>query len=164
MRSILGQQVSVAAASAMWTRLTDRFGGRPPTAIEVVQDDPEELRAAAGLSRAKVAYLRSLAEHVLSGTLELDALEDLDDDAVVRELVAVKGIGEWSAHIFLLFHLARPDVLVAGDLAIRKAVMLRYGLTEMPSPAEVGRIGEAWRPHRSLASLFLWQSLSATPV
>jgi DNA-3-methyladenine glycosylase II len=163
-RAIAGQQVSVAAASAIWTRLTDRFEGRTPTPVEILDDDPEELRAAAGLSRAKLTYLRSLAEHVLDGSLQLDALDDLPDDEVERELVAVKGIGEWSAHIFLLFHLARPDVLAAGDLGIRKAVMTRYGLESMPAPAEVVRIGEPWRPYRSLASMFLWESLSVMPV
>ncbi len=164
MRSIVGQQVSVAAAGAIWARLTDRFGGRTPTPLEILQEDPEELRAAAGLSRAKTAYLRSLAGHVLDETLRLDALDALPDEEVMRELVAVKGIGEWSAHMFLIFHLARPDVLAVGDLGIRRAVMLRYGLDAMPSPAEVGRIGEPWRPHRTLAGLFLWQSLSAVPV
>jgi DNA-3-methyladenine glycosylase II len=163
-RAIVGQQVSVAAASAIWTRLTDRFEGRTPTPVEILDDDPEELRAAAGLSRAKLTYLRSLAEHVLDGSLTLDALDDLPDDEVERELVAVKGVGEWSAHIFLLFHLARPDVLAASDLGIRKAVMTRYGLESMPAPAEVARIGEPWRPYRSLASMFLWESLSVTPV
>ena len=164
MRSIVGQQVSVAAASAIWTRLTDRYGGRVPTPIEILADDPEELRAAAGLSRSKVSYLRSLAGHVVEGSLALEVLDELPDDEVVRELVAVKGIGEWSAHMFLIFHLQRPDVLAAGDLGVRRAVMLAYGLPEMPPPAEVARIGEPWRPHRTLAGLFLWQSLSVAPI
>jgi DNA-3-methyladenine glycosylase II len=164
MRSIVGQQVSVAAASAIWTRLTDRYGGRVPTPIEILDDDPEELRAAAGLSRSKVGYLRSLAEHVVEGSLALEALDELPDDEVMRELVAVKGIGEWSAHMFLIFHLQRPDVLAAGDLGVRRAVMLAYGLPAMPPPAEVLRIGEPWRPHRTLAGLFLWQSLSLAPI
>ena len=90
--------------------------------------DPEELRAAAGLSRAKTSYLRSLAEHVLDGSLELERLDELDDDTVIAELVAVKGIGEWSAHMFLMFQLGRPDVLAPGDLGIRRAIQLAYGL------------------------------------
>jgi DNA-3-methyladenine glycosylase II len=163
-RAIVGQQVSVAAANAIWTRLTDRFGGRTPTPVEILEDDPEALRAAAGLSRAKLTYLRSLAEHVLDGSLELEALDALSDHEVERRLLAVKGIGEWSAQIFLLFHLARPDVLPAGDLGVRRAVMIRYGLPAMPTPAEVVRTGEPWRPHRSLAAMFLWESLKLTPV
>jgi len=163
-RSIVGQQLSTKAARAIYTRLTDRFGGRTPTPIEVLDADPEELRAAAGLSRAKVGFLRSLAEHVVEGSLQLESLDALPDDEVIRELVAVKGIGEWSAHMFLIFHLQRPDVLAAGDLGVRKAVMLAYGLEAMPAPAEVARRGEAWRPHRTLAGLFLWQSLGAVPA
>jgi DNA-3-methyladenine glycosylase II len=163
-RSIVGQQLSTTAARAIYTRLTDRFGGRTPTPIEVLDDDPEELRAAAGLSRAKVGFLRSLAEHVVAGSLKLEALDALPDAEVIRELVAVKGIGEWSAHMFLMFHLQRPDVLAVGDLGIRRAVMLTYGLPAMPTPAEVEAIGEPWRPYRTLACLFLWRRLDAVPV
>jgi DNA-3-methyladenine glycosylase II len=162
-RSIIGQQVSTSTARAMYARLTDRFGGRPPTPVEVLEDVPEELRAAAGLSRAKVLYLRSLAEHVVDGRLELDRLEQLDDEAVVAELVAVKGIGRWSAEIYLMFHLGRPDVLPVGDLGIRRAVRLAYALAELPGPAQLTDIAEPWRPHRTLACRFLWASLRATP-
>jgi DNA-3-methyladenine glycosylase II len=164
LRSIVGQQLSTSAARSIYTRLTDRFGGRTPTPVEVLEDDPEELRAAAGLSRAKVSYLRSLAEHVIDGALDLEHLEDLPDDAVVAELVAVRGIGEWSAHMFLMFQLGRPDVLPVGDLGIRRAVMIRYGLAALPSPAELEQIAEPWRPYRTLACRYLWRSLAATPV
>lgn len=163
-RSIVGQQLSTGAARAIYTRLTDRFDGRTPTPAEVLEDDPEELRTAAGLSHAKVAYLRSLAEHVIDGSLELERLDQLPDDEVIAELVAVRGIGLWSAQMFLMFHLQRPDVLPVGDLGIRRAFMLRYGLPELPGPAEMERIAEPWRPHRTLASRFLWRSLEATPV
>jgi DNA-3-methyladenine glycosylase II len=163
-RAIVGQQVSTRAARAMWGRLTERFGGRAPLPEEVLADDPEELRAAAGLSRAKVSYLRSLAEHVVDGSLELDRLDALEDAEVVRELVAVKGIGRWSAEIFLIFRLGRPDVLPSGDLGIRRAVQIRYGMEELPAPSEVDRIGEPWRPYRTAASLLLWRSLAVTPV
>jgi DNA-3-methyladenine glycosylase II len=162
-RSIVGQQLSVKAAAAIYARLTDRFGGRPPTPADLLADDPEALRAAAGLSRAKVTFLRSLAEHVSDGSLELDALEQLDDEQVIGELVAVKGLGTWSAHMFLMFHLQRPDVLPVGDLGIRRAVMSCYGLNEMPAPAQVTTIAEPWRPYRTLACLFLWRSLGNTP-
>ena len=130
----------------------------------MLADDPEELRAAAGLSHAKVSFLRSLAEHVLDGSLDLERLDTLPDDEVISELVAVKGIGAWSAHMFLMFHLQRPDVLAVGDLGIRRAMMIRYGLPALPAPAEMERIAEPWRPHRTLACLFLWRSLEAVPV
>jgi DNA-3-methyladenine glycosylase II len=163
-RSIVGQQLSTKAARAIYGRLTDRFGGRAPTPHEVLADDPEELRAAAGLSRAKVSFLRSLAEHVLDGSLELDKLDELDDEAVISELIAVKGLGEWSAHMFLMFHLHRPDVLAVGDLGIRRAAMLAYGLPALPSPAELAELAEPWKPYRTLACLYLWASLDATPA
>ncbi|MBV9715085.1 MAG: DNA-3-methyladenine glycosylase 2 family protein [Solirubrobacterales bacterium] len=163
-RSIVGQQLSTKAARAIYLRLTERYGGRTPTPAEVLADDPDALRAAAGLSRAKVSFLRSLAEHVLDGSLELERLDELPDEAVIAELVAVKGLGVWSAHMFLMFHLQRPDVLPVGDLGIRRAVMLRYGLAALPAPAELEAIAEPWRPHRTLACRFLWRSLEATPA
>ena len=163
-RSIIGQQLSTTAARAIYARLADRYGGRAPTPAEVLAEDPEALRAAAGLSRAKVGFLRSLAEHVLEGSLELDRLDDLPDEQVIAELVAVKGLGAWTAHMFLMFHLGRPDVLPVGDLGIRRAVMLRYGLDALPAPAELEALGEPWRPHRTLACLYLWRSLDAVPA
>jgi DNA-3-methyladenine glycosylase II len=163
-RSIVGQQLSTRAAAAIYARLQERFGGRPPTPEEVLADDPDELRTAAGLSHAKVRYLRSLAEHVLDGSLRLDELTDLPDAEVVSALTAVSGIGLWSAQMFLMFHLRRPDVLPSGDLGIRRAVMIRYGLPAIPKPAEVDAIGERWRPYRTLAAMYLWRSLRTTPV
>jgi DNA-3-methyladenine glycosylase II len=163
-RSIVGQQLSTRAAASIYARLLERFGGRAPTPEQVLADDPEALRAAAGLSHAKVRYLRSLAEHVLDGSLALDRLPDLPDDEVIAELTEVKGIGVWSAHMFLMFHLHRPDVLAVGDLGIRRAVKIHYGLAELPTPAELTEIAEPWRPHRTLACIYLWRSLQATPV
>ena len=163
-RSIVGQQLSTNAARAIYTRLTDRYGGRTPTPVEVLEDNPEELRAAAGLSRAKVTFLRSLAEHVIDGELELERLDGLPDEEVTAELVAVKGLGVWTAHMFLMFHLQRPDVLPVGDLGIRRAMMLRYALAALPTPAEMEKIAEPWRPYRTLACRYLWRSLAATPV
>jgi DNA-3-methyladenine glycosylase II len=127
-------------------------------------DDPEELRAAAGLSRAKVGFLRSLAEHVLSGELELERLDELQDEEVIAELVAVKGIGEWSAHMFLMFHLERPDVVAPGDLGIRRAIERAYGFDALPLPAEIERLAEAWRPYRTIACRYLWRSLDNEPT
>jgi DNA-3-methyladenine glycosylase II len=163
-RAIVGQQLSTKAAGAIYSRLLVRFGGRPPTPDEVLADNPDELRTAVGLSHAKVRYLRSLAEHVLDGSLELDRLQDMSDEDVMAELVAINGIGEWSAHMFLMIHLHRPDVLPVGDLGIRRAVMIRFGLPALPKPAEVAEIGERWRPYRSLACFYLWRSLQAMPV
>ncbi len=163
-RSIVGQQLSTSAARAIYARLTDRFAGRAPTPAEVLADDPDSLRVAAGLSHAKVRYLRSLAEHVLGGSLDLESLDSLPDDEVVAQLTAVKGIGLWSAQLYLMFHLGRPDLIAVGDLGLRKAIMARYGLPNLPDTAEMERIAEPWRPYRTLASRFLWRSLVATPV
>jgi DNA-3-methyladenine glycosylase II len=163
-RAITGQQLSVLAARAIYGRLTARFDGRPPTPAEILADDPEELRAAAGLSRAKVGYLRSLAEHAISGELELERLDSLSDEEVVAELVAVKGIGLWTAQMFLMFQLERPDVLPVGDLGIRRAIERAYALTELPDAATMERIAEPWRPQRTLACRYLWRSLQNEPA
>src|SRR3954469_5011398 len=164
LRSITGQQLSVKAARAIYGRLAERFGGRAPTPEVLLADAPEELRAAAGLSRAKVASLRSLAEHVLDGELELARLDELPDADVIRELVAVKGIGEWTAHMFLMFTLHRPDVLPVGDQGIKNAIKAAYGLDAVPKPEELERIAEPWRPHRTRACLYLWRSLDNAPT
>jgi DNA-3-methyladenine glycosylase II len=163
-RSIVGQQLSTRSAMAIYSRLTDRFGGRTPTPVEVLEDDPDELRQSVGLSHAKVAYLRSLAEHVVDGSLDLEHLDRLPDEDVVAALTSVRGIGPWSADMFLIFRLGRPDVLPVGDLGIRRAFMIHYGLPELPTAPEMERIAEPWRPQRTLASLYLWRSLQATPV
>jgi DNA-3-methyladenine glycosylase II len=162
-RSIVNQQLSTKAARSIYTRLTERFDGRTPTPAQVLADDPEQLRAAAGLSRAKVGYLRSLAEHVLGGELELERLDELDDERVIAELVAVKGIGVWSAHMFLMYHLERPDVLPVGDLGIRRAIERAYALPGLPDAATIERIAEPWRPYRTLACRYLWRSLDNEP-
>jgi DNA-3-methyladenine glycosylase II len=162
-RSIAGQQLSVKAAQAIYKRLLEFFGGRPPTPREILDADPDTMRVAAGLSRAKTTSLRSLAEHVLDGSLDLDRLSELPDDEATRELVAVKGIGEWSAHMFLMFQLGRPDVLAAGDLGIRRAVERAYGLPGMPAAAELEALAEPWRPYRTVACRYLWASLDNAP-
>ncbi len=162
-RTIAGQQLSVLAARAIWTKLLAYFDGRVPTPQEILDQDPETLRAAAGFSRAKVVYLRSLAEHVLAGELELERLAELPDDEVIAALTAVKGIGEWSSHMFLMFTLHRPDVLAVGDLGVRNAAMRAYDLPAPPKPAELEALAEPWRPHRTRACLYLWRSLENTP-
>jgi len=162
-RAITGQQLSVLAARSIYARLTARFDDRPPSPQEILDDDPEELRAAAGLSRAKVGYLRSLAEHVISGELELERLDELSDEDVVAELVAVKGLGVWTAQMFLMFQLERPDVLPVGDLGIRRAIERAYGLDALPDPPLMETLAEPWRPHRTLACRYLWRSLRNEP-
>lgn len=163
-RAIVGQQLSTKAARTIFGRLTERYDGRTPTPAELIADDLDELRLAAGLSRAKASYLRSLAEHVVNGELELERLDEMPDDEVAAELVAVKGLGQWTADMFLMFHLQRPDVLPVGDLGIRRAVERAYGLPGLPDPAELTRIAEPWRPHRTLACRYLWRSLDNEPT
>jgi DNA-3-methyladenine glycosylase II len=161
-RSIVGQQLSTKAARSIYERLTALFDGRTPTPPELLAADPEDVRSV-GLSRPKVAYLRSLAEHVESGELELARLSELPDEEVTEQLTAVKGLGQWTADMFLIFHLGRPDVLPVGDLGVRRAVERAYGLPDLPDAAQLTEIGEPWRPHRSLASLYLWRSLDNEP-
>lgn len=163
-RSIAGQQLSVKAARSIWNRLTERFDGRTPTPREILDDDPEELRAACGFSRAKVSYLRSLAQHVVDGELHLDRLPELPDEEVMRELTAVKGIGDWTAQMFLMFTLHRPDVLPVGDLGIRNAVVAQYGLRKTPDAKRLTTLARPWRPYRTRACLYLWRSLDNEPA
>ncbi|MEA2411973.1 MAG: DNA-3-methyladenine glycosylase [Thermoleophilaceae bacterium] len=163
LRSIVGQQLSTKAARSIYGRLLELFGGSTPSPQELLDADPEAVRSV-GLSNAKVKYVRSLAEHVLSGQLELDSLPDLGDEEVEREVTAVKGLGQWTAHMFLIFHLGRPDVLPVGDLGVRRAVERAYGLEALPSAEELERLGERWAPYRSLAALYLWESLDNAPA
>lgn len=156
-RVIISQNISFIASSSIYRRLSERFGGRPPMPGEILGDDPDELRLATGLSRAKTVSLRSLAEHIDSGQLDLERLHELPDQDVIAQLSSVKGIGAWTANMFLIFHLSRPDVLPAGDLEIRRTVKQEYGLSQPPGPAELKRIAEPWRPYRTLACLYLWE-------
>jgi len=163
LRAIVGQQLSTKAAQTIYGRLLDLFGGAVPTPRQLIEADPDAIRAA-GLSRPKIAYLRDLAERVEDGELELARLTELPDQEVSAQLVAVKGLGQWTADMFLIFHLGRPDVLPVGDLGIRRAVERLYGLKKIPGAEEITRIAEPWRPYRSLASLYLWASLDNAPV
>jgi DNA-3-methyladenine glycosylase II len=163
LRSVVGQQLSAKAAATIYTRVLDLFGGATPRPEQLLEVAPERLREA-GLSGRKVEYVRDLASHVLSGELELDRLETLSDEEVITEITAIRGFGVWSAQMFLIFFLERPDVLPTGDLGIRNAVKAAYDLDEVPDPAELTRIAEPWRPHRSLACIYLWESLANEPV
>jgi DNA-3-methyladenine glycosylase II len=153
--AIVSQQISIQAAAAIWKRLEAALGVVTPQ--QVVATEDAVLRAA-GLSGQKVRYLRDLAEHVAAGRLDLADLHALDDDAAIAQLVAVKGIGRWAAEIYLLFGLGRPDILPADDLGLRYAVQQFYGFSEPPKAPEVRTVGERWRPHRSVASWYLWRA------
>ena len=157
-RSIVGQQLSTVAARTIYGRLTALFDNRPPTPAELLAADQETLRAC-GLSRPKISYLRDLARHVLEDGLDLSRLHELPDDEVASRLVAVKGIGQWSADMFLIFHLGRADVLPVGDLGLRLAVQRTYDLQTPPDEATRRTLAVPWRPHRTLACLYLWQTL-----
>jgi DNA-3-methyladenine glycosylase II len=162
LRSIVGQQLSTKAARTIYGRMLELFDGHAPTPVQLLAADPDAIRAA-GLSRPKIAYLRDLARHVEDGELELHRLDDLPDEEVIEQLTAVKGIGEWSAHMFLMFHLGRPDVLPVGDQGIRNAVKSEYRLRKLPDAKRLEKIGRPWRPYRTLACLFLWSSLDNQP-
>lgn len=168
-RAIIFQQLSTKAASTIHDRLLALMpGGMPaPAALSALTDD--EFRAV-GVSRQKAAYLRDLCDKVASGEVLLDQIEVLDDEAVILALSKVKGVGRWTAEMFLMFRLHRPDVLPVGDLGIVTAVQKAYGLRKRPTPDRLRRLAEPWKPYRSIACWYLWRSLDnagavrATPV
>ncbi|WP_031460919.1 DNA-3-methyladenine glycosylase family protein [Chloroflexus sp. MS-G] len=153
--AIISQQLSLAAARTIRDRLIDRLGILDPRTILAAD---EALLRAIGLSARKSSYLRDLAERVIRGQLELEQLPALDDEAVIAALTAVKGIGRWTAEIYLMFALERLDVLPAADLGLRDAVRLIYDLPHLPTSPEVRMLGERWRPYRSVACWYLWQA------
>lgn len=154
-RSIVYQQLNGKAASTIHGRVEALFGG-PPAPAAVLAAADERLRAA-GLSRQKISYMKDLAEK--AGPLAIERLHELPDAEVIEALREVKGIGLWTAQVFLMFRLGRPDVLPATDFGIRRAIMLAYKLRAMPTPAKVEKIGKKWRPHASAAAWYLWRSL-----
>jgi 3-methyladenine DNA glycosylase/8-oxoguanine DNA glycosylase len=163
-RAIVFQQLSGKAAGTIFGRFVALYGDPAddaffPDPAAVLGTEDERLRAA-GLSRNKAASLRDLAAHFATGDLGAVAFATLDDEAIIERLTTVRGIGRWTAEMFLMFHLRRPDVLSVSDLGIRKAAMLAYGLPELPKPEELRAIGEPWRPWRSVACWYLWQSIS----
>jgi DNA-3-methyladenine glycosylase II len=153
--AIVGQQLSTAAASTIWRRFA-ALG--PVEPLAVLQHGEDELRGV-GLSGAKVRYVRDLAERVVSGDLDLLRLDALDDTAVIADVTRVKGIGRWTAEMFLVFSLARPDVLALDDAGLLRAAGWALDLGRGATSEELARAGEAWRPFRSVASLYLWASL-----
>jgi DNA-3-methyladenine glycosylase II len=161
-RAIVGQQLSTKAASTIHKRLIDLMAGGKATPDAVACLSDGQLRSV-GLSRQKSAYLRDLCAKVDDGTVRLDALERMTDADVIVELTKVKGVGRWTAEMFLMFRLHRPDVLPVGDLGIVNAVKRVYGLRKQPTPQRIVKIGDAWRPYRSVASWYLWRSLDNEP-
>lgn len=157
--SIVSQQLSTKAASTIFGRFVALFpDNRIPGAGAIAMLDDGTLRGV-GLSGQKVSYLRDLCARIEDGRLVLDELDSLDDEAVIERLVAVRGFGRWTAEMFLMFRLHRPDVLPVGDLGVAVAVQRLYGLKKRPEPKRIARIGESWRPFRSVASWYLWQTL-----
>jgi DNA-3-methyladenine glycosylase II len=161
-RAIVFQQLSTKAASTIYSRMVALLPHPEltPQALAAISD--EQLRLA-GISRQKGGYLRDLCAKVLAGDVPLDDLEQMDDEEVIQALTKIKGIGRWSAEMFLMFRLHRPDVLPVGDLGIMNAVMKVYRLRKKPTAERLLRLGEAWRPYRSVASWYLWRSLGSAP-
>ena len=159
LESIVYQQITGKAAAAIHARLCKALGRRCPRPQDVLSASDATLRAA-GLSSVKVKYMRDLAERASAG-LPLRALSRLDDEQVVEALVQVKGIGRWTAEMFLMFRLLRPDVLPVGDYGIRKAMQRAYKLRALPKPAVMQRLAEPWRPYRSVACWYLWRTLDS---
>ena len=161
-RAIVGQQLSAKAAATIFSRFEALFDTFPsPPQVLAVPDD--RLRGV-GLSSQKIGYLRDLCRRIVEGELPLDVLDRMDDEAVIENLTQVKGIGRWTAEMFLIFRLQRPDVLPLGDLGIVRAVQRAYKLRKAPTPDRLTRIGEAWRPYRSVACWYLWASLNNEPT
>ena len=161
--SIVSQQLSSKAADTIARRFADLYGGRFPTPAQVLDTPPERMRSA-GLSGMKVSFIRDLAQRVHEGTLHLDALDAMPDEDVITELTKVKGIGRWTAEMFLMFRLHRPDVLPLGDVGIINAMKRAYGLRKPPTPARMMKIGDSWRPYRPIGCWYLWASLDNKPV
>lgn len=157
--SIVSQQLSTKAAATIFGRFQALFSPDAPLSAQAVLALDDQSLRGVGLSGQKVRYLRDLCERIVDGRLVLDEIELLDDEAVIARLTEVKGFGRWTAEMFLMFRLHRPDVLPVGDLGIVNAVQRLYGLRSKPDAKKLIRLGEAWRPYRSVASWYLWQSL-----
>lgn len=164
-RSVVGQQISVRAAQTVWERLIATVDGTAPalTPAAVLALDAPRLRGA-GLSARKVEYLTDLARHFESRAVHVAEWREMDDEAIIEELVAIRGIGRWTAEMFLIFHLMRPNVLPLDDVGLLKGISLNYFSGEPVSRAEVREVGDAWAPFRSVATWYIWRSLDPLPV
>ena len=156
--AIIYQQLAGRAADTIYGRFLKIYRGRFPSPSRILETNDREFQAA-GLSRQKIRYIRDLAAHVTDGRLKLNLIAGLEDDQVVEQLLQVKGIGKWTADMFLIFCLGRPDVLPVGDLGLRRAMMVTYRLAELPLPAKMQEIASAWKPYSSVATWYMWKSL-----
>jgi DNA-3-methyladenine glycosylase II len=161
-RAIVYQQLSGKAAATIHARVHALYGGRPPAPSELAATRPARLRRA-GLSPQKLGYLKDLARRAASGRLVLDQLDAMPDAAVIEALTAVRGVGVWTAQMFLMFRLGRLDVLPVLDLGIQKGIRHTYGLRRLPTPAQMERIAAPWRPYRTVACWYLWRALEIQP-
>ena len=163
--AIISQQLSVYAARSIEARFRELFGGKFPAPEQILTKDVETLRSL-GFSRAKATYVLDLAQHVVDGKVRFDHLDALSNDGVIAELVPVKGIGVWTAHMFLMFCMGRTDVLPVGDLGIRNGIRKLYGLSDVPTPNQITEIAAKnnWHPYESVASWYVWQSLDNAPA
>ena len=164
-RSIVGQQISVKAAQSVWDRFAALVSG-PSSRLSpaaVLELDAASIRAA-GLSARKVEYLRDLARHFREGSVHVRQWQQMDDEAIIEELVAIRGIGRWTAEMFLIFHLMRPNVLPLDDIGLIKGISLNYFSGEPVSRAEAREVGDAWAPFRSVATWYIWRSLDPLPI
>jgi DNA-3-methyladenine glycosylase II len=164
-RSIVGQQISVKAAQTVWERFTALLEGSGSGLLPlgVLSLDTQNMRAA-GLSARKVEYLCDLAQHFETGAVHVNQWQRMDDEEIIEELVAIRGIGRWTAEMFLIFHLMRPNVLPLDDIGLLKGISLNYFSGEPVSRAEAREVGDAWAPFRSVATWYIWRSLDPLPV
>jgi DNA-3-methyladenine glycosylase II len=158
--SIIYQQLTGSAANVIYGRFIKYYNNVMPTPMEIISTSDIELKSKVGLSSKKVQYLKDLSTRVVEQKLDLDLLSTMSDEEVINQLIQVKGIGRWTAEMFLIFCLGRPDVLPVTDLGIRKAMQKIYSIPELPKPAEMLAIAQPWRPHRTVATWYLWKSLS----
>jgi DNA-3-methyladenine glycosylase II len=163
--SIISQQLSVKAARAIEQRFQDMFGGEFPMPEQILTKDVEELRAI-GFSRPKARYVQDLAQHILDGKITFDDIDSLSNEEIIEELTAVKGIGEWTAHMFLMFCMGRSDILPVGDLGIRNGIRELYKYEHAPTPEDILATATQnnWHPYESIASWYVWQSLDNAPA
>lgn len=163
--AIISQQLSVYAARAIEQRFRDLFGGTFPSAEQILTTDVETLRGI-GFSRSKGSYVLDLAQHIVDGKVRFDHLDALGNEEVITELTAVKGIGSWTAHMFLMFCMGRTDILPVGDLGIRNGIRKLYNLSDAPTPEQILDLAKEnhWHPYESIASWYIWQALDNTPA
>ena len=160
LRTILFQQLNGRAATTIQQRWMALYNdaARYPTPAEILATTDEAFRST-GVSRQKAGYMRDVAERMLTGSLDFAGIEQRSDEEIVAQITAIKGLGEWSAHMFLMFQLGRPDVLPIGDFGVRNGMRIAYGMDAMPSPAQAREIGSPWAPYRSVGAWYMWRAV-----